>query len=407
MTINASSENLQVFRHDEGYRVQTSFSHTRIGSASSASQAIDLACAALVGTGGEIVLGRGGFELDEPLLLPDRVTLAGGGRATRLSCLSGDRVVGVTGGRECQIRDLAVVSIDGGSPSGVVIEDAANCVVRDVLSAGFAEHGFVLRDNTMLTTLRGCHAAGNTAAGITLRDLHRGRYGDFVPNLVDGCTVWDGGVGIELANATVANIGNCIVYQTHGDAYHLSKSNSVAMTGCRSFQITGNAVTVVETNETNITGNIFCWHTEHGIEMRGCMWGTVTGNEIIDTGSWNCGLKDFSMTFADLDQAPDPKIAVWLADVDGMQVVGNSIFNWPCCPKMKHGVYEDKDCRKNGVHHNNINHFESDPVVTAGAGSEATGNTFDADTFHPASPDKIQSFRHELTRALTDETISV
>jgi hypothetical protein len=42
-------------------------------------------------------------------------------------------------------------------------------------------------------------------------------------------------------------------------------------------------------HEFNLSSNIFCWHERHGVLIQDRNWGTIAGNEVIDTGSYNPG----------------------------------------------------------------------------------------------------------------------
>src|SRR6266542_3382251 len=123
--------------------------------------------------------------------------------------------------------------------------------------------------------------AGNGRANLYLDTLRAGQYGNFVPNLVTNCLIYGGGKGIECHRAIALNIVACAVHQTHGAAYHIhSRSHSVAISGARSYQISGDAVLVEDSHEFSLSGSVLCWHTGHGVAARDACWGTIAGNSV-------------------------------------------------------------------------------------------------------------------------------
>jgi len=140
---------------------------------------------------------------------------------------------------------------------------------------------FVVRENSFLCEVAGCRLAGNAEGGLLLRRLKKGRAGDYISNTVRNCLVYGGGCGIECDNAVVVNLLGCTVYQSGKTAFYLhDDTNSVLINECRTFQITGSAVRAVRSHELNVSGNIFCGHTEHGIVIEECSWGAIVGNNV-------------------------------------------------------------------------------------------------------------------------------
>jgi hypothetical protein len=218
--------------------------------------------------------------------------------------------------------------------------------------------------------LRGCKVGGAGKSGIFLDQLaHGGRGGNFVPNLVTNCIVYAGGVGIETNRAIVANLVACEAFQTGGPGFHVhSDSNSVLVSGCRTFQIQDDAVRVENSNELNVSSNIFCWQLGNGIVLRNVTWGTITGNEVIDTGSANRDL-----LANQLPTSLQLKNGIWLDGTRGIGVTGNTIFNWPVAPPMQHAILEEASCRNSVIVANNIN-FAHVGVHSLGRGSQMADN---------------------------------
>ncbi len=406
------SQNVVVLHDGDRFKVYTDFTRELVGEAARADEAIQGAVDALAGLGGVATLGRGIFPLTQPVRLADNVHLRGSSRGTRLRVTPENREgVGlicstVQGAR---ISDL---SITGGnaeaSVAGIVVEDAMNCQVRDVFAAGFGQYGIWVRNNSFLCEVSGSTLAGNRRANLYMVDMDMGRYGDFVPNLVSNCIIYGGGKGIECSKTIVLNIVGCAVYQTGDVAYHLhSRSNSVAVTGCRSFQIIGPAVLVEDTHELNLTGNIFCWHTDHGVIIRDCFWGTISGNNVIDSGSYNTGAKNFTEKMADAGADAPNMNGIRLEGARGFNVTGNTIFNWSVCPPMRDGIHEDADSFNNTITGNNVNYYEEEAVHAEGKDTEVRNNVGYGDrAYDGMSTEFMQTFRPDLTARFIEEQMA-
>jgi hypothetical protein len=214
--------------------------------------------------GGEVMLQPGRYVLQQPLELADRVVLRGSGRGTRLVVASqAEDAIGVlarsVGG--VVVRDLAVEPLTPQSAfAGVVLDDCGDCQVLDVYARHFAGHGIVVRNNSFLCEVRGCKLADNSRSGLLMDHLfEKGRVGDFIPNLVTNCIAYGGGHGFQTIRTIVANFVGCQAFQTRLCGFRIEGvSNSVALTGCRTFKIVGDAVSVEASHEFNATGNIFC-----------------------------------------------------------------------------------------------------------------------------------------------------
>jgi hypothetical protein len=190
----------------------------------------------------------------------------------------------------------------------------------------------------------------------------------------------------------------------------------VSVVNCRTYQITGDAVVVEDSHEISIVGNTFSWHTEAGMTLRRVRWGTVTGNNIIDTGSINPGGPFDSKRFADLGDYPPSYAGIALEACRGLTVTGNALFNWPVCPPMSSAIDEDDESANNVIVGNNANYYREQAVRSAGTQTVAESNSGYAtkplwfnpppeergeslfiDTGHP-----VQSFQPELTRGFID-----
>lgn len=365
-------------------------------------------------SGGEVRLLRGEYRIDRPLSLPSGVTLAGNGHGTRIRA-DFDKGAAITARDSYGIvlRDLVITPAPGAKPAtGIRLSGCGDCRVTDVRVAGFREHGIHLCNHTFLSHVRGCTVAANGKSNILCESLARGDHGDFIPNLIADCVIIRGGHGIECSNAIVLNISGCLVYQVTGYGYFLrDRSNSVVISGCRTFQITGSAVRVEGTDELNLSSNIFCWHTRNGIEIEEACWGTISANEVIDSGSYNGGTKDRE-TRPEQVPADEPLYdAITLRGAKGFTITGNAIFNWEQSRRMRHAIVEDENSSHNSVSANTINYFDESACDRRGRDGLHSANTDFADTpflsIPPHIPKFIQSFQPEKMEAFIREQLGI
>ena len=404
-------QNLNVFQDEPTYRVIAEYTHETVFESRSADAAIQHAVDALANGGGTVTLGRGIFRLHAPLSLGDHIWLRGSGRGTQLQVdaanPSGTGIV-CEGLKGVVISDLAVTA--GGNKeakTGILVDQSGDCKIRDVFAACLADYGIWIRNNAFLCEVRGCSLAGNGKANLYLDRLARGPYGNFLPNLVTNCILYGGGKGIACNRTIVLNIVACAVYQTRDVAYYVGNtSNSVLVSGCRSFQITGHAVMVEDSHEFNLSSNIFCWHTGHGVLVKNCNWGTISGNEIIDTGSYNPGGPDHQTRFSELPPNVPLFNGIELVNVQGYNVTGNTIFNWGVAPRMNYGIREDASSFRNTITANNVNYYERGDVQCEGKESIAGHNIGYKDRPYQSGDSAgtvVQSFQAELTEQFISE----
>ena len=168
-------------------------------------------------------------------------------------------------------------------------------------------------------------------------------------------------------------------------AFHLLKhSNSVLITGCRTYQIQNDAVVVENSHEINISSNIFCWTEGNGIVLDQVKWGTISANNVIDSGSINPfdPHKDSLKTTEEVKRnlrSPNDRKSIKSGIVvknmtQGVTITGNAVFNWPATPKMKYGIVEDATCENNIISSNNINFYSIADVHSEGKGTKVMGN---------------------------------
>jgi len=398
-------QDFRVCQNGDGFVVLGAADGARFFESAEADTVIQFAIDALGAEGGQVSLSRGEYPLNAPIVMKARVHLEGSGRATRL-LVAESNLAGI-GIEANKVNDfiLSNLSLIAGANKaakvGILIDACRGAQIEDLFVAGFADYGIWMRNQAFMNEITGCYLAGNRKVNLFLQKINLGgEAGELMPNLVSNCTIYGGGEGIKLSQASVVNVVACSVYQTNGAAFYLEKwSNSVLLSGCRSFQITGPAVVVDGSMEFNATGNIFCWHTEQGILLNNARWGTITGNNIIDSGSYNTGEKFAESSDRD---APEDLVlydGVEMRGVHGYQVVANNIFNWDAAPKMRNGVSEDAKSRENLIANNNINFYAKADVTAKGDETEVHGNVALKDEAHVImkDPTMLQSFRTELT----------
>lgn len=346
----------------------------------SASAAIQRALDAAGSTGGaEVIISPGNYRLESPLRVPSRTTLRGSGRGSRLDCACTEaEPLGVLakGVQGACVRDLAVYATSRSQFAGVVLDDAGDSQIFDIYAQGFGGHGVVVRNNSFLCEVRGCKLANNAISGLLMSELTQGgRVGDFLPNLVSNCIAYGGGHGFMAHHCIVTNFVGCQAFQVNQCGFRIQAvSNSVLISGCRTFKIIGDAVSVDASHEFNASSNIFCWHRGRGIVLNDVSWGTISGNEIIDSGSEMTG--------------GDAAIGVLLSGFTrGIQITGNAIFNWGGQGLMTYGVKEEATCSNNAIVANNFNWWDRADILAEGQGTQVANNTGQKSPAYHGTPD--------------------
>jgi hypothetical protein len=403
-------QNLYVLQGDAAFTALTEVTREVVHASPDAGATIQAAIDALDVAGGAVTLGPGVFPLNEPVRLASAVWLRGSGRGTRLLVAPANRAgIGLLaeGLHGAVVSDLALQPAERASAeAGLVLDGCGDCSVRAVFSADFAGYGLLVRGSSFLCAVEGCSLAGNRRANLLLDELRAGPHGNYIPSRVAGCTIYGGGAGIECRRAIAVSITGCIVHQSNGAAYHIhGKSHAVAISSSRSYQVTGDAVRVEESHELSVTGNVFCWHTGYGILVRESSWGAISGNQIVDSGSYNPGGPDRATAFDQLPPDLPLHDGISLQGARGYQVTGNAIFNWGVAPPLRYGIREDERSLRNSLIGNSVNYFREAAVRSEGRETLARDNQE-----HPDAPyagvglaegasRMVQSFERELTDA--------
>lgn len=315
--------------------------------------------------GGRVEIRQGRFPIARTLELPPSVSVVGVGRATVFEMTP---ELARTGGPIFQARqtdrivlaDFACVGAPGAADaSAIVLDGCGASVVRGVMAHRFPGCGIWLKGHSFANRLEDNFTSRNGRAGILVGQTSNGRGGRFVPNTISGCISYaEDGHGFEFEGAICQNLVNCTAYLPRGDGIYMHRSTSNLVSGCRVFMGARNGITIEDTHELNVTGNIVGWNTGENLRLDHCVWGTVTGNEFIDSGGRKA-----------------PQVSVHLRrGTKSVQITGNAIFNWHDNQVMAGGIQEESDCLENQITNNVINYYRDFPVRSQGVGSVAALN---------------------------------
>lgn len=363
----------------EGYSARSLWDSHEIATGPSASAVIQAAIDQLNGLGGEVHLRRGEYLLTEPVRLAPRVLFRGSGRGTRL-IVAGEHGIVATDVRGPVVADLALESQKmHTAANGIIFDGIGEGRIRDVHCQDFREAGLLVRNHSFLCDLSGCRAANNAGAGIRFHNIERGSHmGAFPPNLVNNCMAYGGGKGFECDRALLVDFTGCLATHTSGSGFHIHNvSNSILISGCRTFKNFGDAVRVEQSHEFNASSNIFCWHRGRGIVLDDVSWGVICGNEIIDSGS--------EMTGGEAAIGIDLR-----GQSRAIQITGNTIFNWGGQGLLSYGIREAATCTNNAIAENNFNFYEHADIESAGTGTRVGPRVSQKEpAYHgdPAGPD--------------------
>lgn len=321
--------------------------------------------------GGKVILPNGRFNIDKSLILRNNVWLQGEGRGTVLLVTDSLGII-MKGLKGTKISDVTILNAERHtSKAGIVMDDCGDCQISNVLTQGFKQFGMWVRNDSFLCELSSCKSADNGQANFYFESLAAGgRGGDFVPNIVSDCISYGGKYGFEFNHSLVINLTGCAVFQSLDYGYYLhSSSNSINISGSRSFQVGNDAVYVGNSHEVNISSNIFCWQRGNGIVLNNAIWGSVASNNIIDSGTRT---RDGSY-----------RNGILLTNkTTGIQVTSNAIFNWGDQPPMENGIIEENSCEYNLISNNNINYFTRQGVLSQGKGTVVNNNVMIGDNAH-------------------------
>ena len=405
----------RIARRDGRFKVVDAFDR-RAGYASArAADGLQWAIDQAAGAGAEVRLCSGTFPLERPVRLRAKVVLAGAGTGSILlpaESFSGNALLVAEQADGFSIERLSVRGRNTLGLDGIVLKRCGEARLVDVSVYRCGGYGIVIADGCLMTLTSQCVMAGNAKGGMLLRNLTtENRNANYPPNRVLACRVYRGGSGYECDHAILVDFTACTAFQTTGPAFHLHRiSNSVLLTGCRAFQTSADAVLLEDSQELNLTGNIFCWQTGHGIRVKNGTWGTISGNEIIDSGSWNPGRPDSTTTFSNWNNRIVRADAIVLEGCKGFTLSANAVFSWPVAPPPDYGIREDAASSYNLIAGNMVNYVAKQAILSEGKDSVVgtncvvekvgllRGKPFDAEKM-------IQSFQPELMDAYIDKLI--
>lgn len=390
-------QSLDIFKEGGQYKVRGRVSTKVYKSSSRADEVIQFAIDSFEKQGGDIVLFSGVYILEKQINLNSYISLKGSGPSTSLylsahhdtgtafSCHQLDRI---------RIADLSVKAQKGSvhAKNGIILDHCGDSVIENIYCVGLAEHGVWVRNNSFLCEVRGCKFADITGSAVLMEKLAKGgRAGEYIPNLITNCIAYGGGKGFECKRSIVLNIVACQVFQSKGVAFFVGEtSNSVLISGCRTFQIQDHAVVVEKSDEINLSSNTFCWHLGHGILIENVKWGTITGNCIIDSGSINPYSNEHTNMYipVKIDLKPHRRNGIHITGSSkGLSITGNAIFNWIVAPPMLYGIREEKDCMSNLIVANNINYYDEAGILSEGKNTQVHSNNSTKENHR--EPDKI------------------
>lgn len=384
------AQNLEIFPSKGSYIVRGVIDLKKQYQSNDASEAIQWA-ANQFKNGGVVFLHRGEYIVKQEISIPSYVTIKGSDMSSVLT-IAPKHATGVAfnikNKNRVILKDFAIRSVkdNNGSKTAIIFNDCGDCVIDGLYIVGMKENGILFENNTFLSEVKNCRIAACANSAVLFEDLNaKGRAGDFVPNNISNCIIYQGNYGIVCSNAIVVNISDVTVFQSKNIAFNIiKKSNSVLITGCRTYQIQNDAVVVDDSHEINISSNIFCWTEGNGIILNAVKWGTVSANNVIDNGSINpydpikdgaIATEDFKKKLRSPEDRRSIKSGILLQNTTkGISVTGNAIFNWPATPKMKYGITEDATCENNTITSNNVNFYSVADVSSLGKGTKASDN---------------------------------
>jgi parallel beta-helix repeat protein len=319
--------------------------------------------------GGEIKLPNGTFIINKPLELKNNVWLRGEGRGTILAVNDSIGII-MKGLKGAMVSDIAVKSVKRHlAIAGIVLDDCGDCQVNNVLTQGFKKYGIQMRNNSFLCELTSCKSADNGQANFYFENLKGGgRGGDYVPNIVTSCISYGGMHGFETKYSLVLHIIGCAVFQSLDYGFYIhDESNSVHISGCRTFQTGADGVFVDSSFEINLSSNTFSWSRGHGVVLDNVQWGTVSANNIIDSG---VRTRDGSFRNG----------VVLKNGSQGIHITSNAIYNWGDQTPLNYGIIEDRSCKNNIIANNNINYFIYEGILSQGKGALVNNNIMVGDS---------------------------
>ena len=371
------NERLIVSKDGDAFRLKGSFSGTDYHRADTATASLAKAVELTPQAGGEVFLEPGTYPLDEPVRLKSHMTLGGAAGAVLTSAPSwaGEAAVVCEGLDNARIEGVEVRGDEEGRmTAGIILEDCGDCAVRNVRCHRLKGYGVWIRNGSFLCTVEGCSVHECERANVFFEKLGRGRYGDFIPSTLANCTLYGGDTGVLCRRSVCATMVGCTVYQPRDVAFLIDRSNSVLISGCRTYLCGKNAVRIERGHENNVTGCIFGRQGAECMVISDSCWGVVSANEMIFTGAYKKTGPNREAGSQPPEEVTTVSDVLRLSDAHGYAVTGNVIFNWSTAPVMDEGIREDERSSHNVFAANNVNYFRGRGIDAPGRDSLRIGN---------------------------------
>jgi len=357
------NQNYIVYKDGSLFKVKEELNNKIMISDQSALKAVQFAIDQAEG-GGNVILSRGLYEINVPLKMKSGISVQGQGRGTEFQ-LSGSNkiVIEASNVQDITIKRVAITPGKGDrkSTTGMVINRSQNCMIEDVLIAGFKEYGIQIQNSSGFHVNR-CQIMGNDKANIYLDDIDRGD----ASNLVQNTTfLWGGaaikcrsGIGLEVTSSIVQEI-NGVPLDINCDDFSFTKSR-VFLTESLEADL------IVRGNGFRVSDNILTWGRGNGIVVDGGTNGIITANSIQDHGA-----PPRDSIF---------KSAVILRNgVRNNKVTANAIWNWDDWTQgpMLYGIEETEDCENDTITYNSIHFYKEEPILSQGKNTIIKNNVTD------------------------------
>ncbi len=338
--------------------------------------------------GGEIILGKGFFELDTPIRLKDNIWLHGKRRGTELKLKKPNKTcIELIGANNVQISELTVTTGDNGnSLTGIYGVNSKNCKIQDAFIMGFVNSGLSFSGNSSGLIINRCIFIENNLVHIYLEainDISKSTIG------ISNCTFFGGGCGIKTEKKDNATCGLKIcdnIYSYQKGMAIDTDFDSVIISGNKLYWIESDGMRI-KGKDFVISGNINSWIRGHGLVLDGAHKGIILGNNFTDLGvRYRDGMR---------------KCGIAMYYSSQITISGNSIWNFGDQGHMEYAVYEDKSCSDNIIRAN-TGWFHAFPNAfkSSGAGTIVEDNTSNQGEYRGDYWDFTQKYGYAIEKYL-------
>ncbi len=387
VAFGAFSQSFTIYKDGNQY-VSVDSNKKKLLRSESASAVIQFAIDKCGNKDGEIILGKGFFELDTPVKLKENIWIHGKRRGTELKLKKpNSKCFELAGVNNVRISELTFTCGDNGnSLAGIHGENSSNCHIRDVIIMGFANFGLSFSGDCRGLIINRCTFVENDKAHIYLEN-----FGDTKgqPVIVKNSTFFRGGYGVK----TYKGEGRSKGVEVNGNAFAYLKGPGID-TDFDSAVITGNRIYWCESDGMRVkgeglyfSGNTNSWTRGHGLVLDGATNGTVIGNNITDLG------------VRYLDGLHKCGIAMYRSSQ--ITISGNSIWNFGDQSFMEYAIYEDESCKDNSIFANaGWFHVHDNAFLSLGNGTSIKDNTSNKGKYRGDFWDFKQKFGYTIDKYL-------